>query len=417
MNSSLSTNDGKSNRNKPPESIWFASAPGRVNLIGEHTDYNDGFTLPLAIDRRTEITLQTLPPDSSGGKTFSHFYSQALDETAVWSPDGKSFLAKFNGKKTTEELTELLTRSRTAASASPPAWSKYIAGVMNEFQRLGFLLPPLNLYVETNVPLGAGVSSSAALEVAVAIALKNLLGIELSGGQIALLCQRAEHSYAGVPCGLMDQLSSVFGRKNHLMLLDCRCNQIEHIHVPETVAFLVVNSNIKHDLADGEYRKRRAQCEEACRLLQIKSLRDIDLVTLDQNRHRLSESNYRKARHVVSEITRTVEAAALIRSQQWQAVGELMYLSHESMRDDFEISCPEIDQLVEISKNLGLARGMYGARMTGGGFGGCIIGLVESERSEAINQSILTEHKKLTGLNAVSFITRPADGALLMQEK
>lgn len=403
-------------KNNQSEKILYASAPGRVNLIGEHTDYNEGFTLPLAIDRCTDITLRAISTDSSDGKMFSYFYSLAFDETAVWSSDGQKFLAKFTGKKTTEVISELLIRSANTAFPSPAAWSKYIAGVMHEFQSLGFLLPPVQLQVASNVPLGAGVSSSASLEVAVAMAFKDLLEIELPGDQIARICQRAEHSYVGVPCGLMDQMSSVYGRHNHLMLLDCRSHVIEYLKIPETIAFLVVNSNIKHQLADGEYRSRRTQCEEACRLLRVNSLRDTDLVTLNQNRDRLSETIYRRARHVVSEITRTVEAAARIRNQQWESVGDLMYQSHQSMRDDFEISCPEIDQLVQIAASLGPSHGVYGARMTGGGFGGCVIALVDPEQSNSIEKHILTEYKKLTGLDATSFTTRPSDGALARRE-
>jgi galactokinase len=411
------TDDAKPHRIEQPDNIWFASAPGRVNLIGEHTDYNDGFTLPLAIEQCTEITLKNLPPDSIGSGTFSCYYSAAFDESAVWSPDGKHFLSRFAGKKTLQEISELLTHSPSKDVTPPPAWSMYIAGVMSEFQQLGFCLPSFQLLVETNISLGSGLSSSAALEVAVAMAIQKRLGTQLTGDEIARLCQRAEHSYAGVPCGLMDQFSSVFGRKNRLMLLDCRSHTIEHLEIPETVAFLVVNSNIKHNLADGAYRNRRAQCEEACRLLQIESLRDIDRFTLDQNRHRLGDSLYIRARHVVSEIERTVEAASGIRRRQWEVVGDLMYQSHESMRDDFEISCPEIDCLVEICQKLGPSQGMYGARMTGGGFGGCIIALVDSKHAADINQLIPTEYRKLTGLTATSFVTRPADGALEKQKR
>lgn len=406
------TDEGEPHRIEQPDNGWFASAPGRVNLIGEHTDYNDGFTLPLAIEQCTEITLKTIPPDSSGSTTFSCFYSAALDESAVWSADGKIFLGGFPGKKTLREISELLSGSPSKGVAPPPAWSMYIAGVLNEFQQLGFCLPSFQLLVETNIPLGSGLSSSAALEVAVAMTIQKRLGTQLTGDEISRICQRAEHAYAGVPCGLMDQLSSVFGRKNQLMLLDCQTHTIEYLEIPESIVFLVVNSKIKHNLADGAYRNRRAECEQACRVLQIESLRDIDRVTLDRNRHRLSESLYMRARHVVSEIERTVEAAAQIARRQWKVVGDLMYKSHESMRDDFEISCTEIDYLVEICRKLGPSQGLYGARMTGGGFGGCIIALVDSEHAAAINQVILTEYQKMTGLNATSFITRPADGAL-----
>ncbi len=376
--------------------LWQALAPGRVNLIGEHTDYNDGFTLPLAIERYTTVSARPL---DSGSKT-SCYTSLDLGQSACWTAGGESFVANPSvspGESATNEA---------------PAWSKYVAGVVNQFTRLGYTVPPLELQIETTVPLGGGVSSSASLEVAVAMVLQKVLDIKLDGLEIAKLCQAAEHQYAGVPCGLMDQLSSVFGRTNHLLLMDCRSNDIEFIPAAPEVAFIVVNSRIKHSLADGEYRKRRQQCEEACRLMQVDSLRDVDSALLKRSRSTLSDVVYRRVRHVVSENLRTVAAAEHLKSGEWNSVGELMYESHLSMRDDYEITCTEIDLLVSIAQQIGMAGGVYGARMTGGGFGGCIVVLARVESADAIRHAIESKYHEQTGIKGDSFVTRPAAGAL-----
>jgi galactokinase len=382
------------------KNVVVGRAPGRVNLIGEHTDYNEGFTLPLAIERYTTVELQRLPLDSKA----SRFHSMALGQTARWTPDGKSFLSA---------ATTLSSEPSTTATAndSAPPWSKYVAGVIHQFAKLGLSIPPLELSIETDVPLGGGVSSSAALEVAVAMAMQQLLATHLDGLAIAHLCQRAEHEYAGVPCGLMDQLSSVFGRTNELMLMDCRTNQLEFIPAASELAFIVINSRVKHNLADGEYRQRRQQCEAACRLLNVASLRDINASRLEAARAHLPEVVYRRARHVVSENARTVQAAECLKAGQWEQVGQLMNASHISMREDYEITCPEIDTLVAFAQEIRVEGGVYGARMTGGGFGGCIVILGKATHADAITEQVVTAYREAIGIQADTFITRPAAGA------
>lgn len=382
------------------EKVVVARAPGRVNLIGEHTDYNEGFTLPLAIERYTTVQLQRLPLDSNA----SRFHSMALGQSAWWTADGKSFLSAATTLSNEPSAT-------AATNDSAPPWSKYVAGVIHQFAKLGLSIPPLELSIETDVPLGGGVSSSAALEVAVAMAMQQLLATHLDGLAIAQLCQRAEHEYAGVPCGLMDQLSSVFGRTNELMLMDCRTNQLEFIPASSDLAFIVINSRVKHNLADGEYRQRRQQCEAACRLLNIASLRDIDASRLEAARSQLPEVVYRRARHVVSENARTVQAAECLKAGQWEQVGQLMNASHISMREDYEITCPEIDTLVALAQEIRVEGGVYGARMTGGGFGGCIVILGKATHADAITEQVVTAYQTATGIQADTFTTRPAAGA------
>jgi len=378
---------------------YHAVAPGRVNLIGEHTDYNDGFTLPLAIDRCTTVSAR-LTADVRG---WSAYTSPQLGETVWWTADGGAWVPDPHGAATVMPLAD---------ASSAPHWSKYVAGVLQQFKRAGETLPPLELLIESDVPVGGGVSSSAALEVAVAMLVQRVLGQNLDGHEIARRCQAAEHEYAGVPCGLMDQLSSVFGRAGHLMLMDCRDQKLEFIPSSADVAYVVINSRIKHDLAEGEYRQRRQQCEAACRYLQVQSLRDVTVATLESQAAVMDSLLYRRARHVVTENERTLAAAAALREQRWERLGELMYTSHESMRWDYEITCPEIDALVAIAQGLGPGRGVWGARMTGGGFGGCVVVLVAAEAAAQICAEMVERYAAETGRTGDGFVTQPAAGAL-----
>ncbi|MBL8891599.1 MAG: galactokinase [Planctomycetaceae bacterium] len=385
------------------QQVANSKAPGRVNLIGEHTDYNEGFTLPLAIERYTTIRVQRQAVESS----VSRYFSQTLGQAAYWSMDASEFMAIDSTAANRAHESASSSKAMDAA----PAWSKYVAGVINQFTKLGHSIPAIDLMIETNVPLGGGVSSSAALEVAVAMAMQKLLGTSLDGLAIAKLCQQAEHEYAGVPCGLMDQLSSVFGRTNELMLMDCRTNALEFIPASPQLAFIVINSRVKHNLADGEYRLRRQQCEEACDLLDVRSLRDVTESQLESAQVKMPDLIYRRARHVVTENERTVQAAKFLRSGNWEQVGQLMNASHISMRDDYEITCPEIDLLVTIAQAIGSDGGVYGARMTGGGFGGCIVILGKASLAESISSQVVGSYLGATGIQADAFSTRPAAGA------
>ncbi len=378
---------------------YRALAPGRVNLIGEHTDYNDGFTLPLAIERCTTVSARI----TEQPRGWSSFTSPQLGQTVWWTADGAAWVPDPAGPGTAVPLAD---------ASSAPHWSKYVAGVLQQFTRAGETLPSLEMLIESEVPVGGGVSSSAALEVAVAMLLQRVLGRTLDGHEIARRCQAAEHEYAGVPCGLMDQLSSVFGRAGHLMLMDCRDQQLEFIPSSADVAYVVINSRVKHNLAEGEYRQRRQQCEAACRYLQVKSLRNVTVATLESHAATMDSLLYRRARHVVTENERTVAAAAALREQRWEGLGQLMYASHESMRWDYEITCPEIDALVAIARELGPERGVWGARMTGGGFGGCVVVLAAAAAAEQICAEIVERYAAETGRAGDGFVTQPAAGAL-----
>jgi len=265
------------------------------------------------------------------------------------------------------------------------------------------------------VPLGGGLSSSAALEVATATLLESISGKRLDPVDKALLAQKAEHEYAGMPCGIMDQFISVMGKKDHLLLLDCRSRHTELVPMTDpAIELLITNTNVKHELTGGEYAKRRAQCEQAARELGVSSLRDADAEKLERTRPKMDNTVYRRAKHVVSEIERTLHAAEGVRASNWPTVGQLMYASHASLRDDYEVSCPELDAVVEIAQSIGLTGGVYGCRMTGGGFGGCTVALVQSDKVKAISDRVAVEYEKRTKIKPTLFVSRPAAGATVL---
>jgi galactokinase len=373
------------------EPRWSAAAPGRVNLIGEHTDYNGGFVLPMAIDRYT---------------------------VAVAGPGtGRRIrlLSENTGQADELDATAPITRS-TRVTRGEGDWANYVRGVLAGFRHLEVDIPGLDVLIDSDVPLGSGLSSSAALEVAAATLLESVTGRVLDPIHKALLCQRAEHAFAGVPCGIMDQFASTLAREGHLLLLDCRSQELEHVPMTDpAVSVLITNSGVRHELATGEYGKRRARCEEAAAALGVPLLRDATLESLEAARGRLPDETFRRARHVVTEDARTLRAAQLLRQGRWSAVGELMYESHTSLRDDFEVSCGELDQLVEIARALGEAGGVYGCRMTGGGFGGCTVSLVAAAAVEAVAEAVRSSYRKATGIDAAIFISRPAQGAAILQ--
>jgi galactokinase len=368
---------------RPPR--WIAAAPGRVNVIGEHTDYNDGFVLPMAIERYT-----VMAADSSSSASCS-FFDAHFKETASIDVSGP------------------LTKGQ-------PKWSNYIRGVMAGFQQRGAKIPALDVAFLSTVPLGGGLSSSAALEVCTATLLEAVTGTQLDPAEKALLCQKAEHEFAGVPCGIMDQFISVMGRENHLLLLDCRSRQTELVPMNDpSVALIIVNTNVKHELAGGEYAKRRAQCEAAAKILGVPSLRDATPEALKEAQGKMDSAVYRRARHVIGEIERTVHAAEGVRASNWPTVGQLMYASHRSLRDDYEVSCAELDVVVEIGEGIDIQGGVYGCRMTGGGFGGCAVALVKADAVAAISKNISTDYLAKTGSAATIFSSRPAAGATIVK--
>lgn len=370
---------------RPPR--WIVAAPGRVNVIGEHTDYNDGFVLPMAIER---------------------YAIMAADTPATTAPVVSVYDTQF--KETAKIDTAL------PVVKGDPKWSNYIRGVLAGFQNRGVKLPALDVAFMSTVPLGGGLSSSAALEVCTATLIEAATGQAIDPVEKALLAQKAEHDFAGVPCGIMDQFISALGREGQLLLLDCRTRKTELVPMRDpSVELLVVNTNVKHELGSGEYAKRRAECEEAARILGVPSLRDASPEKLEQARGKMSDVVYRRARHVIGEIERTVHAAEGIRQSNWPTVGQFMYASHAALRDDYEVSCKELDAVVEIAGEIGLKGGVYGCRMTGGGFGGCAVALVKANAVEAITQKMAADYRTRTGIEAAIFASRPAAGATIIK--
>ena len=363
------------------EPRWVVAAPGRVNLIGEHTDYNGGFVLPAAIDRYVLIAA-----GPSAGNAAFLFGADVEDEAAI--------------------------QIAGTIEPGPVTWASYIQGVVAGFVARGYQVPSFQAVVRSTVPLGGGLSSSAALEVATATLLEAMLGHELAPIEKALLCQEAEHKFAGVPCGIMDQFSSVLGQQDAFMLLDCRSQSVELVPLDDPdVTILIANSNVKHALTGGEYARRRAECEAAARTLKVDTLRDVTREQLEACREQLGEVNHRRARHVVGEISRTLEAATAIHDAQWREVGRLMYASHVSLRDDYEVSCDELNLLVELAQEIGEAGGVIGSRMTGGGFGGCTVSLVKTDAAGAVARLLAQRYFQQTGIQPTLFTTRPARGA------
>ena len=367
----------------PPK--WMAAAPGRVNLIGEHTDYNDGFVLPMAIER---YTLLAADRNTTGVVTL---HSLTTGETATFSMRG-------------------------GIERGEPAWSNYVRGVIVGFQKAGRKIPGFDAVIDSTVPYGGGLASSAALEVATATLLEAMGRKALDPLEKAMLCQQAEHDFAGVPCGIMDQFTSILGRKDNALLLDCRSRTTTP--VPRTdpaVSVLIINTNVRHTLPESEYPKRRSQCEAAARTLKVPALRDTTLHALETAKGRMDRVVFRRARHVVSENGRTLQTAKAIQASDWPAVGKLMYASHASLRDDYEVSCPELDAAVDLMQAIGENGGVIGCRMTGAGFGGCVVSLVKTDAVRSITRAIDGPFEKKTGKQATIFSSRPAAGARLLK--
>ncbi|MEK6249737.1 MAG: galactokinase [Planctomycetales bacterium] len=364
---------------RPPR--WIAVAPGRVNLIGEHTDYNDGYVLPMAIDYYTAIA-----GDLSDSHRIRASSGQVSESISV---DATSF-----------DL------------ANQPKWAGYLIGTLALCADSGLHVGAIDLAIHSNVPTGSGLSSSAALEVATATLAETVSGQRLDPMAKARLCQQAEHQYAGVPCGIMDQAISVTAVAGHAMLLDCRSGEFRSVVMEDPgIAILIANTNVKHALNDGEYAVRRSQCEQAVQDLGATSLRDVAMSDLEKAQNKLDPVIFRRARHVVTEISRTSNAAELLPKREWASIGKLMLASHESLRDDYQVSCPELDIMVEIAMALGPSGGVFGSRMTGGGFGGCTVSVVATDNAAMIAQQLHTAYHERTGIEPTIFVTCPAQGA------
>lgn len=359
-------------------------APGRVNLIGEHTDYNGGLVLPCAIGYRTVIVAR--PRDDRRIRVVAADYDDAIDEYALDKPI-----------------------ERLAA----PMWANYVRGVVHELLQRepgGQLLRGMDMVIAGDVPQGAGLSSSASLSVAVCTLFSALPDYPGLGPiEAALVAQRAENDFVGCKCGNMDQISSACGVQDHALLIDCRSLEVSPVPIPAGAAIMIVESHITRGLVDSAYNTRRAQCEEAARHFGVPALRDVDLATLAEEGGGLDPVTLRRARHVVSENGRVVAAAEALAAGDLERMGELMAASHASMRDDFEITVPAIDRLVDIVKEaIGEAGGV---RMTGGGFGGCVVALVPEELVEAARQALAREYRAPNGAQATVHVCRAAAGA------
>ena len=362
---------------------WIAMAPGRVNLIGEHIDYNDGFVLPMAIDRYTAIA-------------------------AARSDSGQ---VRFVSREMPKTIAVPATAIRCDAQ---PDWSAYVLGPLALCAERGLEVGSLDAAVASDVPTGSGLSSSASLEVATATLAEAICGTKFEIMEKAKLCQMAEHRYAKVPCGIMDQATSTAATRGHALLLDCRSGSYQQVPFSDPdVAILIANTNVRHTLADGQYARRRSECSSALSKSGVDSFRDLTMADLDKASARMDSVEWKRARHVVGEIGRTLAAADAMRLCDWNTLGALMYKSHHSLRTDFEVSCNELDTMVALAENIGPAGGVYGSRMTGGGFGGSTVTLIAASEADAIAERLQSEYRQKTDIEPTLFITQPAAGSFL----
>ena len=362
--------------------IGVYRAPGRVNLIGEHTDYNDGFVMPAALAFYTYVAL--------GARSDRQLSVYSVDYEEKWSIDLDKLVPCPSGH-----------------------WGDYVRGVAGVMCSQGIPIRGANLVIKGEVPIGAGLSSSAAIEVATALALLATSEANVDRRQVALACQRSEHEYAGTKCGIMDQFISCFGRCDHALLLDCRSLEYELLRIDNRIRIVICNTMVKHDLAAGEYNHRRADCEAGVRCLQqflpdVRALRDVSLAQLERCGAELPSVTFRRCRHVISENSRVLAAANALRESDLTRFGALMGESHRSLRDDYEVSCVELDLMVELARQ---SRGVYGARMTGGGFGGCTVNLVDADVVEEFKTAVAREYEKKTGLHPEIYVCMAGDGA------
>lgn len=358
-------------------------APGRVNLIGEHTDYNEGFVLPFAIDRATVV--------AGNVRADSKINAVAVDV----------------GESQTIDLAQPAVKRRGN-------WLDYVEGTARFLQERFGIERGADIVFSSTVPIGAGLSSSAALEVSVGFALLALNEKSVDRKELAFAAQRAEHEFVGIRSGIMDQFTSVFGRRANALLLDCRSLEIKYIPLILGDAVIAAcNTTVKHELASSEYNTRRAECEKGVEILRkhlpaIRSLRDVSLEDLKKYQAELPEKVFRRCRHVITENTRTLAAADSLEHADLKTSGELMYQSHNSLRDDYEVSSPELDLLVETAARV---EGVYGARMTGGGFGGCTVNLLERSSLDNFRRRIAKDYTEAFGIEPEIYLFQATDGA------
>ena len=353
-------------------------APGRVELLGNHTDYNEGVVLSAAINY--DVTTRGEAVAGRRATVSSSFSAEPVEVSL-------DALSPLEGE---------------------PAWANYALGVAAMLLAEGYQLGGFNMQVESDLPVGAGLSSSAALEVATAKFLTKLSSLDIDPLRLAKICRRAENDFAGVKCGFLDQVSSIFGRRGQAVYLDCRSEAVENIPLPDDSALLVYHCGVEHRLVGGEYNERREQCFAAARALGVRALRDVTGVELERARAALDPVVYRRAAHIVGEDERVFAGIEALRRGDGAAFGELMFASHASSRTHFENSTPELDALVEIAHG---EPGVYGSRLTGGGFGGATISLVERASAEAVARAIDEKYTARTGNRGRAYLCESADGA------
>ncbi|WP_141674420.1 galactokinase [Gilliamella apicola] len=361
-----------------PDTI--VQAPGRVNLIGEHTDYNDGFVLPCAINYQTVINC----------------HKRSDNIIRVIAVDYNNQLDEFSLDKPIEKHPEY-------------QWANYVRGVVKYLQKYANNIHGIDLAVSGNVPQGAGLSSSASLEVALGKMFQVLYDLPLSGTKLALIGQEAENRFVGCNCGIMDQLISALGQAQHALLIDCRTLEGKPVSIPNDLAVVIINSNIKRGLVDSEYNTRRKQCELAAKSLGVKALRDASISDLQKIKNTLDPIAYKRAHHVITENERTLQASQALANRDYKLLSTLMAESHQSMRDDFEITVPAIDYLVEIIHDVIGEQG--GVRMTGGGFGGCVVALVPKDKVTAVKTVVSENYQNKFNIKEDFYICQPSEGA------
>lgn len=360
-------------------------SPGRVNLIGEHTDYNNGFVLPAAVNK--EIYFAIAP--------------NGTDNMRVYAFD----------------LQEQATFDLNQVARQKIGWANYLLGVVAQFQKAGHAVKGFNLVFGGNVPMGAGMSSSAAVECGLAYALNYLFAFNIEKFTLVKMAQKAEHEFAGVMCGIMDQFASMFGKHNHVVKLDCR--SLEYQYYPfniEDYRIVLCDTQVKHSLASSEYNTRRKECETGVAILQkhylqVKSLRDVTLEMLTRHQHEFDPVVYKRCRYVVEENLRVEEACSDLEQGNLEAFGQKMYASHQGLQHDYEVSCPELDFLADAAKQSGAA---LGARMMGGGFGGCTINLVKLERLDDFTARMSEAYQKHFGITLKTYVAQIVDGSSLV---
>lgn len=359
-------------------------APGRVNLIGDHTDYNDGFVLPAAINSYCYAAISRRP------ETGWEIFSENLQEAAIL-PAKESYRGQ------------------------PGKWSRYPFGVIQQLRNSGYELSGANACVSTDVPMGAGLSSSAAIEVAVANALLSISGYKVEPSRVAQLCQQAENNFAGARCGIMDQFASCNGRARHALFIDCRSLEYQPVLIPVGIRLVVCNTMVQRELGsnESEYNRRRAECEEGVRVLatvlpNVRALRDVTLADLQEHRGALTSTVYKRCSHVITENERVVQMVGALESEDADRMKELMCASHCSLRDDYEVSCPALDLMVTLALQQG---GVHGARMTGAGFGGCTVNLVDADFVSSFEERVAAGYFAQTGRNPGIYVCEASDGA------